>query len=233
MDAPVSMIRRRVGMEQVHAFEESWLAGHRSAIRESSGAGKRALDVCLALPAVLLLAPLFGAIALAVLAERRGPVFYTQERLGRGGRRFRIIKFRSMVADAERETGPVWASARDPRVTRVGRFLRATHLDELPQLVNVLRGEMSLVGPRPERPTIADQLETAVPGFRRRLRVSPGLTGLAQVRGGYDCSIRSVRRKLRYDELYIRRRSTLMDVWVLVGTVRKIALSEENDSRLA
>jgi lipopolysaccharide/colanic/teichoic acid biosynthesis glycosyltransferase len=189
---------------------------------------KRAMDVALALPAVLLLTPVFGMIGLVLVLEGRGPVFYSQERLGLRGRSFRIFKFRTMVVDAERDTGPIWAAPADSRVTRVGRFLRDTHLDELPQLINILRSEMSLVGPRPERPTIADRLEKALPGYCRRLSVPPGLTGLAQVRGGYDCSIESVRRKLRYDRLYIRRRSVLLDLSILVDTVRKIAGGDEN-----
>ena len=148
---------------------------------------QRAYDLTIILAAGLLLLPvwvaLWVAIPLAIRLWDGGPVFYTQARLGRGGRPFRIIKFRTMVRDAEAGVGPVWATVNDPRVTRVGRLLRATELDELPQVVNVLRGEMSLVGPRPERPELAARFEAEIPGFGERLAVRPGIAGLAHVYG--------------------------------------------------
>jgi len=171
---------------------------------------------------LLLFSPVIGLCALLVRLTSRGPAFYTQERVGKDGEIFRIIKIRTMLPDAESRTGPVWAADDDPRVTRIGRFLRRTHLDELPQLVNVVRGEMSLVGPRPERPEIVAQLRTRVPGYERRLAVRPGITGLAQVRAGYDRTIRDVRRKLRLDLMYIRRMCWWVDFGIIARTVRKL-----------
>src|SRR5258705_152967 len=137
----------------------------------------------------------------------------------RSRRPFRMYKFRTMVADAERGTGPVWATDGDPRITRLGAILRSTHLDEVPQFLNVLRGEMSIVGPRPERPALVERLAASIPGYEDRCAVLPGITGLAQVRSGYDRSIGTVRRKLRYDRYYIRRRGCLsMDLRIMTAT---------------
>ena len=177
---------------------------------------KRPYDLSIVLVFGLLLLPFWLPICLlaaaAIWLYDRGPVFYTQERLGRGGKVYRILKFRTMVCDAERETGPVWAKPDDPRVTAVGRVLRPLQLDELPQLVNVLRGEMSLVGPRPERPELVDRFERSVPGYSRRLRVLPGLAGLAHVRGTYWTPPRN---RLRYDNLYIERMNPWLDTKII------------------
>ena len=166
---------------------------------------KRLLDIGVAVVGLSLGLPIFCLVAAAIYLESPGPVFYTQTRAGYRMRPFRMYKFRSMRVDAERDTGPVWATNADPRATRVGAWLRRTHLDETPQLLNVLRGEMSVVGPRPERPAIVEQLIASVPRYADRAAVLPGITGLAQVRNGYDCSLQTVRRKLRYDLHYIRR----------------------------
>lgn len=184
---------------------------------------KRSLDVVFAAATILLLLPIAGLIALVLILEGRGPVLFRQERLGRDRRPFEILKFRTMDVDAERDTGPVWAAARDPRVTPVGRFLRASHLDELPQLWNVLRGEMSLVGPRPERGHFVAQYEALVPGYGDRFRATPGITGLSQIRSGYDESISTVRRKIRYDRFYVRRSCVLLDLWLLMGTIGHVS----------
>ena len=177
------------------------------------GGYKRAFDLAFLAAAHLLLFPLWAllwiAIPLAIWLWDRGPVFYAQERLGMHGRRFRAIKFRTMEIGAEKRTGPVWASEDDERVTPVGRVLRRLRLDEMPQLINILRGEMSLVGPRPERPVLAEWFSRRSPGFARRLRVRPGVAGLAQVRGGYWTN---PRHKLRYDNLYIERMSPWLDL---------------------
>lgn len=148
-----------------------------------------------------------------------GPVLYSQIRLGKEGRRFRIYKLRTMNHQSEAGTGPVWSSPCDPRVTRVGRWLRDTHLDELPQLWNVVRGEMSLFGPRPERPEIAEQIERWLPEYRDRLAVRPGIAGLAQVILPPDADLMSVRRKLSYDLRYIAGVGLMMDVRVALATV--------------
>jgi len=179
---------------------------------------KRAFDVVFACAGLLAVLPLLAVIAAAVWAGDRGPVFFAQERLGRYRRPFRIHKFRTMILNAERTTGATWSWTGDPRVTPVGRILRATHLDELPQLWNVLRGEMSFVGPRPERAIFVEQLEQVIPGYINRLAIRPGITGLSQLRSGYDDSLRSVRRKIRYDLLYVRRGCTLLDAMIIMDT---------------
>jgi len=173
--------------------------------------------------AVLLVAlwPVMAISALLVKLTSEGPAIYRQERVGKDGEVFTLLKFRSMYQDAESDTGPVRASGdyRDPRVTSVGRFLRKTHLDELPQLINVLRGEMSLIGPRPERPHFVTQLREEIPDYDRRHSVKPGITGLAQVRNGYDQTKRDVKRKVKLDCLYIRRMCWWVDFVILARTV--------------
>jgi lipopolysaccharide/colanic/teichoic acid biosynthesis glycosyltransferase len=183
-------------------------------------APKRFLDIATALIGLTIGFPILCLIGIAIALESRGSVLYSQERVGLNGRTFRMYKFRSMIVDAERECGPVWASDTDPRVTRVGSILRRTHLDELPQLINVLCGEMSMVGPRPERPAMVDRLAKIVPGYNERWAVPPGITGLAQVRHGYDKSNKTVRQKLRYDRCYIRRHGSLaLDLKIMAATV--------------
>ena len=173
---------------------------------------KRAFDLTVLAIAALVLAPLWlGVVVAAALAIRLtdgGPALYRQTRLGRGGRVFVLLKFRTMAVDAEARTGPVWSPPGDARVTAVGRVLRRFHIDELPQAVNVLRGEMSLVGPRPERPELAARIERAVPEFSERLAIPPGIAGLAQA-----CCPAPVtaRRKLRYDRLYIAAMGPWLD----------------------
>ena len=175
-------------------------------------------DAVLALLLLVLAAPVILLAAVAVKLTSRGPAFYFQRRLGRHGRPYRIFKIRTMVQNCESRTGPCWATARDPRVTAVGWFLRRTHLDELPQLWNVLRGEMSLVGPRPERPEFLPVLEEKIPYYRQRLGVRPGMTGLAQVQLPPDSDLDSVRRKLMYDLYYVRERGLWLDLQVLLTT---------------
>jgi lipopolysaccharide/colanic/teichoic acid biosynthesis glycosyltransferase len=206
--------------------------------REETGTWDDGIDRTLAALGLLVASPLLLGVALMVKIDCPGaPVIYTQERVGvnrrrRGiapgmdrrqgqgeGRPFRIHKFRTMVPDAEAATGPVWAAEDDPRITPTGRFLRKTRLDELPQLWNVLRGEMRLVGPRPERPYFVDQLSEKVPGYRERLEVPPGITGLAQVEREYDSDVEDVRKKLGYDLYYIRNRRPSFDLRILAKTI--------------
>ena len=180
---------------------------------------KRIVDVIGSAIGLIVGAPLMALIALAVRADSKGPMLYSQERVGRFGDTFKIYKFRTMAVDAEAK-GPVWAAgAQDPRLTRVGAFLRRTHLDELPQLFNVLIGHMSLVGPRPERPHFVHELNTAIPSYDQRLLIKPGLTGLAQVHYRYDASIADVKRKLRFDLLYVKRMCLALDARILVWTI--------------
>jgi lipopolysaccharide/colanic/teichoic acid biosynthesis glycosyltransferase len=171
----------------------------------------------------VLTAPLLLLAALGIKLTSRGPVLYSQTRVGRNGRPFAIYKLRTMVHDCELLTGPQWATARDPRVTRFGRFLRRSHLDELPQLWNVLRGDMSLIGPRPERPEFVAHLEKALPNYRGRLLVRPGVTGLAQVQLPPDTNLDSVRRKLAYDLYYIQHGGLWMDLRIVLATMFKMA----------
>ena len=163
---------------------------------------------------------LWTAIPAAIWLGDRGPVFYTQVRVGKGGRPFRLIKFRTMIQDAEAETGPVWAGRADRRITRIGRFLRRFRLDELPQVINMWKGEMSLVGPRPERPELVESFSREIPDFGQRLMVRPGFAGLAQVRGRYSTR---PRHKLRYDNLYIQRMTPWLDIKLLFQSVWVVA----------
>jgi lipopolysaccharide/colanic/teichoic acid biosynthesis glycosyltransferase len=171
-----------------------------------------------ALLLLILSGPVILLSALAVKLTSHGPAFYSQTRLGRRGKAFRIHKVRTMTDNCEKSTGATWAATDDPRVTPVGRFLRKTHLDELPQLINVLRGEMSIVGPRPERPEFIPKLEQAVPHYSDRLLVRPGVTGLAQVQLPADTDLASVRRKLAYDLYYIRHISLWLDARLIACT---------------
>jgi lipopolysaccharide/colanic/teichoic acid biosynthesis glycosyltransferase len=179
---------------------------------------KALLDFLLAAALCLPALPVVLLAALAVRLTSRGPAFYTQTRVGRGGRPFVIYKLRSMIHNCESLTGPRWSIPGDPRVTPVGWFLRVSHLDELPQLLNVLRGEMSLIGPRPERPEFLPELERELPAYAQRLAVRPGVTGLAQVQLPPDTDLGSVRRKLAHDLCYIRHLSPWLDLRLLACT---------------
>jgi lipopolysaccharide/colanic/teichoic acid biosynthesis glycosyltransferase len=159
-------------------------------------------------------------VALAVKLDSRGPVFYTQERMGKNGRLFKIIKFRSMRTDAEDASGPVWAEESDPRVTRIGRIIRKLRLDELPQFVNVIRGDMNFVGPRPERPVFVEQLNQIIPYYSQRHLVKPGLTGWAQIKYPYGSSVEDAIEKLRYDLYYIKNQTLLLDLGIIFETIK-------------
>ncbi|NLF29256.1 MAG: sugar transferase [Planctomycetes bacterium] len=169
-----------------------------------------------------MLAPIMLVCAVIIRLSSPGAVLIVQDRLGKNGKLFRMYKLRTMTRDAEAESGPVLASANDSRVIPACRWMRRSHLDEIPQLLNVLRGEMSLVGPRPERPEIAEGIYAHLPEFRHRLQVKPGITGLAQVRNGYDTCLDAVKRKLQYDLEYIRRRSWWLEVAILAATLTKL-----------
>lgn len=180
---------------------------------------KRIVDVLGALIGLIITAPVMAVVAALIKLDSRGPIFYKQQRVGRFGEPFNICKLRSMKMDAE-VAGPQWAAgAEDPRLTRVGRLLRRLHLDELPQLWNVLVGHMSLVGPRPERPCFFDDLNHSIDRYDERLLIKPGMTGLAQVHYRYDASLADVRRKLRFDLLYIKRMCVALDARILAWTV--------------
>ncbi len=170
---------------------------------------KRALDIVLSSIGLILSSPVWLLSSIAIVLEDGFPIFYSQKRVGKNGKVFKVLKFRSMIKDAEKHTGAVWASENDPRVTKVGRILRATAMDELPQLLNILKGDMSFVGPRPERPELVEKFLKEFPDFKKRFVVKPGLTGLAQVYGQYDTP---PQHKLKYDLLYIKKQSFCLDL---------------------
>jgi sugar transferase (PEP-CTERM system associated) len=213
---------RIAGKVLVEGIWPSWLIfsdGFRAARR--ARVAKRGFDVVTAIIALVVGAPLMAVTALAIRLDSRGPIFYRQERVGQGGRVFTLWKFRSMRVDAERGT-PVWASDRDDRVTRVGRAIRFTRVDELPQLWNVLGGDMSLVGPRPERPFFVEQLAAQIPFYNTRHVVRPGITGWAQVKYRYGSSAEDATEKLRYDLYYIKHLSIGFDLTILIDTVKVV-----------
>lgn len=164
---------------------------------------KRVIDILFSIIFLIVLSPVWIIILIGTKLSSRGPVIFSQIRVGKGGELFTMYKFRSMRLDAEKQTGPVWAQKNDPRVTAFGSFLRKTHLDEIPQFINVIKGDMSIVGPRPERPHFVDKLQEEIPDYQKRLQIRPGITGLAQVSHKYDETIEDVRIKLHYDLEYI------------------------------
>lgn len=180
------------------------------------------LDRAIAAVLLLIFAPIILVLTVAVRSTTKGPAFYIQTRVGRGGRPFRIFKLRTMTHQCELRSGVQWSIPGDSRITGIGRILRATHLDELPQLLNVLRGEMSMVGPRPERPELTPQLAFEVPGYHERHTVRPGVTGLAQIWLPADTGIDSVRRKLKYDRYYIENAGIWTDIALMVCTSVKL-----------
>jgi exopolysaccharide biosynthesis polyprenyl glycosylphosphotransferase len=187
---------------------------------------KRIVDISISLLALFILAPILVLIALLIKIDSEGPVLYRQKRLGLRGKEFILYKFRSMISDAEKHTGPVWAEKNDRRITRMGQTIRPLRLDEVPQLINVLKGDMSFVGPRPERPAFLKQLKEAIPLYTLRLTVHPGITGLAQVKHAYDVSVEHVKRKLEYDLQYINNMSLRLDVKIFLKTVLTVLKKE-------
>ena len=179
---------------------------------------RRTLDVIGSLLLLAFAVPLLLLVAFLIRVDSTGPVLYRQSRVGLHGRIFTMLKFRSMRVDAE-VAGPCWATDRDPRMTRIGAFIRATRLDEVPQLLNVLRGEMSLVGPRPERPHFVQQLAAIIPRYNERTHVLPGITGWAQINYPYGASVEDARAKLAFDLVYINNRALLLDLRILLRTI--------------
>jgi exopolysaccharide biosynthesis polyprenyl glycosylphosphotransferase len=212
-------LTRQVPVEHV---DEGWVLGALNGFPSPGHlerAARRLLDLFCGSLGLIGLGCLLPFICLAIYLDDGGPVFYTQVRAGLGGRPFRVIKFRTMRTDAEPDGRPRWAREGDDRATRVGRILRKTRLDELPQVINILRGEMSVVGPRPERPEFIAELEKQIPFYRARLVVKPGLTGWAQIHYGYGNSVKDALIKLQYDLYYIRHRSLWLDLYVIFKTV--------------
>jgi sugar transferase (PEP-CTERM system associated) len=226
IEAP-SFLERETGRVDIEALRPSWLIfsnGFASDVVYS--VTKRGCDLAGAVLGLVLTAPLMALVALAVRLETPGPVLYTQKRVGRLGRPFTIFKFRSMYVDAERRGQARWATKDDPRITRVGRILRRTRLDELPQLFNVLRGDMSFIGPRPERPEFVDRLAAQIPYYNERHRIRPGLTGWAQINYRYSDSFESSKEKLCYDLYYLKNRSLFLDLVITQQTMRILISGE-------
>ena len=225
VDLP-TFFERETGKVRLDILQPSWLFlsdGFRlSVLRRIS---KRVFDFGCAVLALPIVLPLMVVVALAIFVESgaRGPIFYRQTRVGEKGELFQIIKFRSMRVDAE-SSGPVWAAARDTRVTRVGSVIRLTRLDELPQIINILKGEMSFVGPRPERPEFTRELREKIPYYSERHRVKPGLTGWAQIRYPYGASEDDAFQKLQYDLYYVKNYSIFMDLMIILQTVEVVLL---------
>ena len=183
---------------------------------------KRSLDILLSLIAMVLLLPIFLFLCVFVYFSSQGSIFYRQIRVGKEGMHYQIYKFRSMYKDSEKDTGPIWASLDDERITPIGRFMRKFHLDEIPQFINVLIGDMSIVGPRPERPEIIEKIMKEIPDYLSRTKIKPGITGWAQLHGTYDNNIQDVNMKLENDCYYIENFSLLFDIKILFLTLIRI-----------
>jgi sugar transferase (PEP-CTERM system associated) len=223
----VSFQERHLGRIDLDAIHANWLLfadGFRNGA--VSRAVKRCVDIAIGVLLTILTLPLMIATAIAIKLDSHGPVFYRQERTGLHGKPFTLFKFRSMSTNAEVAGKPQWAQQSDPRVTRVGAFIRASRIDELPQLFNVLRGEMSMIGPRPERPMFVEELAKVIPFYNQRGYVKPGLTGWAQVNYPYGASVEDAREKLAYDLYYVKNRGILLDLIILLATVRVILFRE-------
>ena len=222
-----SFFERVQGQVRLDSLRASWLIygdGFRQGWTRTFV--KRCFDLVVGTVLLLVAMPVMVLTALLIVLEDGAPIFYSQERVGRGGRPFRVIKFRSMRRDAEKDGKPRWASSNDDRVTRIGRFIRKLRIDELPQLFNVLNGDMSLVGPRPERPYFVDQLTQQIPFYAVRHCVKPGVTGWAQVRYQYGASVDDAAEKLQYDLYYVKNHSLILDTLVLFETVRVVLTGE-------
>ena len=189
---------------------------------------KRLMDVFVSLLTLILSLPICLLSGIAIKIDSKGPVFFRQTRCGLDSKIFKIFKFRSMYDDAEKKSGPVWSQKNDPRITSIGRILRKLRIDEIPQMLNVLKGEMSMVGPRPERPFFVEKLADGIPYYKRRLKVRPGITGWAQIKHKYDESVEDVKVKLKYDLFYIENMSLRMDLKILFRTVFVVILGQKH-----
>lgn len=212
MSAEKSMnVSREFSVQQIHYFTLSGKTARYLAI-------KRVMDIWFALIGLAIALPMIAVFSILICLETPGPAIYTQERVGKGGKPFKLYKLRSMKIDAEK-SGAVWAQKQDPRVTRIGAFIRRTRIDELPQLFNVLKGDMSMIGPRPERPVFTEKFQNEIPGFTQRLAVKPGLSGWAQVNGGYDMT---PKEKLIFDLYYIRNLTFTLELKIMLKTCKVV-----------
>jgi sugar transferase (PEP-CTERM system associated) len=224
-----AFIERESGKLDIELLQPSWMVFSDGFIHSTwRTVTKRSFDVLVSALLLLVAAPIMLLTALAIWIESgfRGPILYRQQRVGLDGRYFEVVKFRSMATDAEKDGQAVWATANDPRTTLVGRFIRRSRIDELPQVFNVLRGDMSFVGPRPERPQFVDDLSAKIPYYEHRHRIKPGLTGWAQLCYPYGASLDDAREKLQYDLYYLKNHSLLLDLIILVQTVDVILVGE-------
>lgn len=224
IDAP-SFFEPLMGKLMLEDIDMNWLIysdGFRTTTLNATL--KKTADVLLSLIGIILSIPFLPIIALLVKLDSPGPVFFTQERIGLWGRKFNVYKFRTMRQDAERETGAVWAQENDIRIKPVGRFLRKCRLDEIPQLFNVLKGDMSFVGPRPERPEFVKELERQIPFYAKRHFIKPGITGLAQVKFYYGSSVADAYEKLRYDLYYFKNMSLIQDLTIILRTFKVVLI---------
>lgn len=222
LDAP-TFYERVTGSLMLEEITPSWII-FSSGFRRTSllNVFKRILDISFSAFGLLCFAPVFPFVALAIKCDSKGPLFFSQVRLGSREQQFRLYKFRSMRQDAEKASGAIWAQENDPRVTRVGAFLRNTRIDEIPQLFNVLKGDMSLIGPRPERPEFVENLKKVIPYYSKRHFIKPGVTGWAQVKYPYGASVQDAVEKLRYDLYYIKHFSLVLDMQILFETVKVV-----------
>lgn len=225
----ITLYKSVTGKVPIAYVDEGWLVSH---LGMQGGPSpyylkiKRLLDIFISAMALIFLLPLMGLVVLLIKLDSPGPALFRQERLGRFRRPFQCLKFRTMVTGAESRTGPVWSSPEDPRITRVGKWLRRLRLDELPQFINVLKGDMSLIGPRPIRAHFADQLAREIPLYELRFALKPGLTGWAQVNHSYADSRESQIEKFEYELFYIQNASLVLDIMILVMTLRTVVLSK-------
>ncbi|MBI5376466.1 MAG: sugar transferase [Candidatus Schekmanbacteria bacterium] len=222
--------RKITGKIPVRHFQNSWFIfsnGFERIRKPFVFKVKRIIDIFLTIVGLIIAAPLMVIIAILIKLDSDGSVFYVQERLGLNEKPFKLIKFRSMTKDAEKESGPVWSMKNDSRVSRVGRLLRPTRLDEIPQLLNVLKGEMTFVGPRPERPFFIERLKKQIPYYSLRFAVKPGITGWAQVKYHYGDSVEDALEKLQYDLYYIQNISLILDIYILLRTIMVVLSGKE------
>jgi len=218
-----SLYEKLTGKISVDMLRPSWLIFSGGSKRTPVwNTMRRIFNVAMALIATVISLPIAILAAIAIKLESRGPVFYMQERVGKNGRLFKIIKFRSMRQDAEKDGTPQWCAERDPRITRVGNFMRKTRIDEIPQFINILRGEMSFVGPRAERPFFVSQLTEKIPFYTQRHLVEPGLTGWAQINYGYGSTVDDAIQKLQYDLYYIKNVSLMFDIWIIFRSIKTV-----------
>ncbi len=225
IEEATTYLEKMSGKIEVENLYPSWLVfGEGFRLGSTLLLGRRVLSLIISLVGLILALPLFPLIVLAILLDSKGPVFYTQPRVGKAGHVFNVVKFRTMRPDAEATNGPQWAGDNDPRITRVGRFLRSSRLDEIPQLWCVLKGDMAFIGPRPERPEFVEWLSKEIPYYGVRHMVRPGLTGWAQIKYKYGSTVEDAREKLQYDLFYIKNASLGLDLLIVFQTVKTVLL---------